>query len=659
MIVPLVVLALMLQARPAAAPASISGVVVQNGTNEPLANVKVSLARTDLPLGAFGQMVAGERPPGDLTIPSELLRALADRMAEEAANSNLPPEAAAEAKAVAALPIAEMEEVTVSVNGDIAIVMKSTPPMMTDSQGRFAFNDVGPGTYKLIFASNGYARQSYGQRGVGGTGVPIVLTAGQTKADILMQMSQVAAIGGKIVDSSGRPIAGVPVRLIRYAYDDTGQRKVVVAASTQTDDHGDYRIFHLSPGRYYLSAGNLPGQSSSNNIPTGLLGPGIVTVANSNRIPENYTLSYYPGADDASSATPIDLPPGADFNGANMSLRVQQTFRVRGSVVDPRTGQPPLSVNLSLNLQNPDPRGGSFVNTSDGRPTYNGADGTFELRNVSSGAYTITAMMPNPAPPRPADLGNLSPADQRAYFDAQNATSSLAPRAFAAINIRNSDIDGIQLRVAPAGNIIGRFRFDQDPSIPSPGPTFLRIQLRDVNGSITATPTGIAAQSRATGADGTFRVDNIPQGEYRLALVGIPDGYYLKEARFGDLDLLSGSLRYAGTDSRTLDVVLRSGTGNVEGNAVNSQGQPAAGARVVLIPERRDRTELFRPATADPNGRFTIPNIAPGDYKLVAWESIEPFEFFDVERIKQADDKGTEIRVTESSRQSVNVIPIR
>jgi len=122
---------------------------------------------------------------------------------------------------------------------------------------------------------------------------------------------------------------------------------------------------------------------------------------------------------------------------------------------------------------------------------------------------------------------------------------------------------------------------------------------------------------------------------------------------------LSGSLRYAGTDSRTLDVVLRSGTGNVEGNAVNSQGQPAAGARVVLIPERRDRTELFRPATADPNGRFTIPNIAPGDYKLVAWESIEPFEFFDVERIKQADDKGTEIRVTESSRQSVNVIPIR
>jgi hypothetical protein len=532
--------------------------------------------------------------------------------------------------------------------------------MMTDAQGRFAFNNVEPGTYKLVFASNGFARQDFGQRGVGGSGVPIVLTAGLAKTDIVMRMSQVAAVGGRITDNSGRPVAGVPVQLFRFAYDATGQRKVALAASTQTDDRGDYRFYHQSPGRYYLSAGNQPGQTSSNNVPTGLLGPGIGAAASSNRIPENYTLSYYPGADDASSATPIDLPPGADFNGANMSLRLQQTFRVRGSVVDPRTGQPPPSVNLSLNLQTPEPRGSSFVNTSDGRPVYNAADGTFELRNVSSGAYTITAMMPNPAPPRPADLATMSPADQRAYFDAQNASSSLAPRAFAAINVRNSDVDGIQLRVVPAGNIVGRFRFDQDPSIPSPGSTFLRIQLRNVDGSTTAGPTGIVAQSRATGSDGTFRIDNVPQAEYRLSMLGLPDGYYLKEARFGDADVTSGSFRYAGTDSRTLDVVIRPGTSKIDGTVMNGQGQPVAGARVVLIPERsRERSELFRPATADPSGRFAITNVAPGDYKLVAWDSIEPFAFFDPELLKQADENGKSVRVAESSTQtfSVSVIP--
>ena len=142
-----------------------------------------------------------------------------------------------------------------------------------------------PGTYKLIFASNGYARQDYGQRGAGGSGIPIVLNAGQIKSDIVMRMSQVAAVGGRISDSSGRPIAGVPVQLFRFAYDETGQRKVQRTATALTDDRGDYRIFHLSPGRYYLSAGNLPGQTGPSGLSLDLLNRGLTANANSNRIP--------------------------------------------------------------------------------------------------------------------------------------------------------------------------------------------------------------------------------------------------------------------------------------------------------------------------------------------------------------------------------------
>ena len=162
---PIIAIALLLQSRPAVAPASISGVVLQNGTNEPLPNVRVSLAKTDAALGAFGQMVAGDHPPGEVTLPSELLSVMAEEIAGEAANGGLPPEVAAEAKAFAMLPLAEIEELVISINGDVAVVSKSAPPMMTDSQGRFAFDNVLPGTYKLIFASNGYARQDYGQRG--------------------------------------------------------------------------------------------------------------------------------------------------------------------------------------------------------------------------------------------------------------------------------------------------------------------------------------------------------------------------------------------------------------------------------------------------------------------------------------------------------------
>jgi hypothetical protein len=238
------------------------------------------------------------------------------------------------------------------------------------------------------------------------------------------------------------------------------------------------------------------------------------------------------------------------------------------------------------------------------------------------------------------------------YLDAISGASASAPRASAAINVLNSDVDGVLLKVSPGGSISGRFRTDQDPSTPAPEYTFLRVQLKIMDGAVTA-------QSRPAGADGTFRIDSLWQGEYRFALTGLPAGYYVKEARLGELDLLSANLRYSGTDTRTLDIVISPRTGQVDGTVTNSQGQPVPGARAVLIPERnRDRAELFRPVTTDPSGHFNIAAVAPGDYKLAAWELIEPYAFFDRELLKQADDSGKPVRVTESSKQTINVIPI-
>ena len=82
MMLPAIAIALLLQSQ----PASISGIVVNGNSNEPVANVRVSLARTDAALGAFGQMVAGDHPPAEVTLPGELLSVMADRIAAEAAS---------------------------------------------------------------------------------------------------------------------------------------------------------------------------------------------------------------------------------------------------------------------------------------------------------------------------------------------------------------------------------------------------------------------------------------------------------------------------------------------------------------------------------------------------------------------------------------------
>jgi hypothetical protein len=76
----------------------------------------------------------------------------------------------------------------------------------------------------------------------------------------------------------------------------------------------------------------------------------------------------------------------------------------------------------------------------------------------------------------------------------------------------------------------------------------------------------------------------------------------------------------------------------------------------VLIPAgNRERTDLFRAVTADTNGRFAIQSVAPGDYKLVAWDAIEPYAYFDPELIRQAEQSGAAVRIVESSQLTLNI----
>ena len=75
----------------------------------------------------------------------------------------------------------------------------------------------------------------------------------------------------------------------------------------------------------------------------------------------------------------------------------------------------------------------------------------------------------------------------------------------------------------------------------------------------------------------------------------------------------------------------------------------------VLIPDRRrDRTELYKTATTDETGHFTIRGIPPGDYKIFAWDGIE-FGYYDSDLVRLFEQKGTPVRIVESAKESLEV----
>jgi hypothetical protein len=497
----------------------------------------------------------------------------------------------------------------------------------TDDAGHFAFQNLDAGSYTLQIQANGYVKQNYGQRFAGGPGIEIALAAGQQLKDVSVNLTPAGNISGRIRDTLDLPLADVPVQLLRSSYNETGRRTFQSAGTVKTDDRGEYRIYWVTPGRYYLMAGH---PADANDL-LFLFGP---SVNDGNHIPAQLGYAYYPGVTDIASARALDIEAGSELQAIDMTLMTKpKTYRVRGRVIDSRTGQAPARASLAASSKAPgtDELNDIFQGDLDGLGGryHTSAGGAFEIPALLPGTYTIAASVQDP--PVPGASGRPGVA-----------------KGSAVVAIADSDVDGIVIRLLPAANIPGRLRWEGKQSL-----GFLPLRLTPLDGKGPDLQFGV---NNANSADGTFRIKNLVPGEYRIGVSpGFPGGY-IKEARFEGVDVLNAPLRFSGSVSGTLDLVVTSGGGQVNGVVTDARSQPAPVTRVVLAPERaRDRAELYKSTNTDSNGRFTISGIPPGDYKVFSWENIEQNAWFDPDVLSQSEASGSAVHVTESSSQAVEV----
>lgn len=530
---------------------------------------------------------------------------------------------------------------------------KPIAPVVTDDQGKFNFQELDEGPYTLQVLANGYVSLNYGQRYPGGPGAPITLKAGQELKDLTVTLTPTGNISGRIRDRSDQPLANIPVQLMRFSYDAQGQRSYQSVGSAKTNDRGEYRIYWITPGRYYLMAGSAV---SSSNPLLGMLAMMGGNAASANELPLNLGLTFYPGVDDIGSARAIELLPGADLDSMNLTLPTKPaTHRIRGRVIDSRTGKPPAKARVVASMQTPGPTTNSVAELAALQlPTnnYNSDNGTFEVRDLLPGAYFVRALVQDPAPSVTVGRESAQPP----------ATSS----GLVAVSIGDSDVDNVVVTVVPARSIAGRIRVDgQQQSVT---PDRLRLQLVSRNPaslSLAVTNPGRSTFGAVPAADFTFQFTNISIGDYRVTVQGQggvaagarpgSNAVYIKEARFDGTDVLNGPLRISGTASGTLDILLGIGGGQVSGTLTDRRSQPVPVIQVVLIPGARDRLDLYRVANTDEIGHFIFVGIIPGEYKVFSWDGLEPFAWFDPEVLAQSETKGVPVRVTDSSSEMIDV----
>ncbi|HZI50436.1 MAG TPA: carboxypeptidase-like regulatory domain-containing protein, partial [Terriglobia bacterium] len=78
------------------------------------------------------------------------------------------------------------------------------------------------------------------------------------------------------------------------------------------------------------------------------------------------------------------------------------------------------------------------------------------------------------------------------------------------------------------------------------------------------------------------------------------------------------------------------------------------------VPEARRRSNraLYVSAISDASGRFTLRGVAPGDYKVFAWESIPAFAHVNAAFLAKHEDRGKLVRVGQQGTVSAELTVI-
>ena len=445
----------------------------------------------------------------------------------------------------------------------------------TDNDGQFTIKGIPPGRYRFLASHSGFVQQHY-KAAPGESGPIFSLSAGEKVSGALFRLVAAVVITGRVSNEDGDPMQRVEVVALRRPSeeemedDDIRPRKVRMQSvgSAETDDRGQYRIFGLKPGEYYVRA------EDAFRPHGGMVVDESYWMTRS--LGSEYGAAYYPGVNQAAQAQVIPIKAGEEVQ-ADVALRRVKTVDIAGRVIGPSGPVADTMVRLE-----PADRSDSDLDRSDNTDE----KGNFHLRGVPEGTYYIVA------------------------YQRQENAAVFESRVRQKVEVMGENIESLTISLNTGTTIQGRIRIDGSSAV-ALDRVGLALSSVDEDGQMGG--------HGDVKKDGSFEIKSVYDGNYALHVWGLEGDAYVKSVRRGPDDLLDKGLQVEGGSSGKIEMVIGTDGAQLDGSVADDEG-PVIGAQLRLVPDPLTPYNRFRVerATTDQLGHFSVTDIAPGKYRVTA-----------------------------------------
>lgn len=328
--------------------------------------------------------------------------------------------------------------------------------------------------------------------------------------------------------------------------------------------------------------------------------------------------TYYPGVSQSAKATIVSVKAAETAANLDFSLAIPLTgLKISGRLMWPESQVPPL--NYGVVLIGPGDKPSAPFNIPFRQETAVDPDGSFAFFVVRSGVYTLSV----------SSCILLQPVN---------------------IVVTDEDVAGIELRPHKAVDVTAGVNIEGGGMQPRFCLAF----------------AGAYSTTEAI-SEGILKTQ-LPEGEYRVSLSGLPTGFKLKSIVERSTDLLKDRLKIAAGDPPPQLIVSLEASSpppwvKVSGRVVDRRGPTSASPRKVVL---CSGTTAIHEADVGADGSFEFGMVLPGKYTLQPAKppgppgkrgdlSEDPFETAPIE-VQDSDLKGIELVLPGTKVISVRVI---